>query len=415
VNEIPGSTVVRVEDVRLALSKWSSVFYDFPSREMNIVGITGTNGKTTIAGLIHRMLLEEGKAGLIGTSGYFYDSNKGSFGMTTPHSNDIHYIFRKMLDEGVKNVVMEVSSHALVLKRVEEIQFQNAIFTNLTQDHLDFHGSMDEYFSSKFRLFDMVKNKKRGTAIINSDDAYGRKIIEMLEYPAVTYAIESCADYRATVRQISLKGSVFTLEAKGKKVDMCVHLIGKYNIYNCLAAIAWALEGGRDMETVCNVVSKSKSVPGRLEILVEKGSGGRAVIIDYAHTPAALENVLMTLRALTKSKLVCVFGCGGDRDRDKRPLMGKVAGIIADKVYLTSDNPRSEDPTGILLDIEVGIRDTATEYYVMPDRKEAIRKAIQDSGETDCILIAGKGDEDYQIIGDKRIPFSDRLEAHKYL
>ncbi|MFC2091483.1 UDP-N-acetylmuramoyl-L-alanyl-D-glutamate--2,6-diaminopimelate ligase [Elusimicrobiota bacterium] len=415
--EIASNTiaVAKVGDVRLALSRWSAAFYGFPQKKMNITGITGTNGKTTIANLIYRMLLEDSPAGLIGTSGYDYGDIHGSFGLTTPFSNDLYKLFSNMLKAGIKDVVMEVSSHALELERVSDISFSSAVFSNLSQDHLDFHGNMDKYYEAKFKLFTMLKQHVKKSAIVNIDDEYGIKLAKNTGYGAVTFAIKNKADYTAEIKDISLKGSRFYLSAPNGRRELSVRLIGSFNIYNCLAAMAWAIEGGKDMETVCNVVSNFSPVAGRMEIVRKSHEDGKFVVIDYAHTPAALENVLITLRELTRQKLICVFGCGGDRDREKRPLMGRVAGIISDRVYITSDNPRTENPMNIVLDIELGLRNTATEYYIIPDRSEAISMAIKDSDPGDCILIAGKGDEDYQLVGDERMPFSDRLEAHKYL
>ncbi|MFH1414778.1 MAG: UDP-N-acetylmuramoyl-L-alanyl-D-glutamate--2,6-diaminopimelate ligase [Elusimicrobiota bacterium] len=412
---VPGTAVVYVEDSRHALSEWSSVFYGCPSDSMTITGVTGTNGKTTITNIIYQMLSEEGAAGLIGTSGYFYGSKKGSFGLTTPLANDLHFIFSVMASAGVDKVAMEVSSHALVLKRVENVKFEKAIFTNLTQDHLDFHRSLEEYYLSKLRLFGLLRKKEKGAAVINVDDVYGVRMCRDIGFQPVTYAIENKADYMAEIIDINMKGSTFNLITPQGSSEVSAGLIGKFNVYNCLAAAAWAMEGGRNMENICKAISRAVPVPGRCEILSKEDGSDRFVVIDYAHTPVALENILMTLRRMVNGRLICVFGCGGDRDREKRPLMGKVAGILSDKVYLTSDNPRSEESMSIILDIEVGIRDTATPYEVEEDREEAIRKAIKNANESDCILIAGKGDEEYQIIGEQKIFFSDRMVAKSYI
>ncbi|MFW6134539.1 MAG: UDP-N-acetylmuramoyl-L-alanyl-D-glutamate--2,6-diaminopimelate ligase [Elusimicrobiota bacterium] len=404
-----------VSDPREVLSLWSAAFYRFPSKEMEIIGVTGTNGKTTVSNLIYRILLEQGRAGLIGTSGYFYDSKKGKFSMTTPQPYELHMLFREMLDKGVKKVVMEVSSHALDLKRVRHVEFSSGIFTNLTRDHLDYHLTFENYYLSKFKLFGLLKEQKKENSIINIDDSYGRRMVDDLKYTPATYGIKRDSDYKGETKKLDLKGSEFKVISNKGEESLKVNLLGEFNVYNCLAAIAWAVEGGIDMTTTCRVISEVSPVPGRLEIIKKGGKSDKTIMVDYAHTPNALENVLSMLKKIKAKRLICVFGCGGDRDREKRPLMGRVAGVYSDVVYLTSDNPRTEDPTRILLDIEVGVRDTGTMYYVIPDREEAIKKAIKGAGDGDCILIAGKGDEEFQIVGEKKIPFSDRQVARKYL
>ena len=401
------------DDPFLALSRWSAALYGRPADRMRITGVTGTNGKTTVSSLIHRILSLEGPAGLMGTSGYLYDGKKGDFSLTTPQAFELHELFGRMLSSSVEKAVMEVSSHALELKRVSDIKFESAIFTNLTRDHLDFHGDLESYYLSKLKLFGFLR--KDGMAVVNIDDEYGRRIADDTGLDTVSYGLSREARYRAEIRDINLKGSRFRFVSPAGNRDMTVRLIGKFNVYNSLAALAWAIEGGREMESVCRVIEEASPVPGRLEIVRKDGGEKRVVVIDYAHTPDALENVLLTLKSMEPSRLVCVFGCGGDRDRAKRPLMGKIAGLIADTVYLTSDNPRSEDPVSILLDIELGIRETSTPYMVIPDREEAIMMALQDSRPGDCVLIAGKGDEAYQLVGDERLPFSDRDIAKKYL
>jgi len=412
---VEGAGFIKVKDPLEALSKWSACFYHFPAGKLNITGVTGTNGKTTVTGLIHKLMMKTGNSGLIGTRGYFYGETEGSFNMTTPRPHELHRIFKDMLKAGVKNIAMEVSSHALELKRVEDIPFKSAVFTNLTQDHLDFHKTIENYYRSKLKLFNLLKDKKSENAIINIDDSYGKKAVNDIGFKSTTYGIKEQADFRALVKDTSLNGSHFTFVHPEGKEKMTVKLIGRFNIYNCLAAMTWGIKGGMDMPTVCKVISEAEPVPGRLEIIKKVDGGQKMVVVDYAHTPDALENILLTLREVKAGRLICVFGCGGDRDREKRPLMGKIAGAYSDVVYLTSDNPRSEDPMSIILDIELGLRDSETYYYVIPDREEAIKAAIENAQPGDCILLAGKGDEDYQIIGDKMIPFSDRLVARSYL
>lgn len=407
-------TIVKVGDIKTALSRWSAAFYGFPAESLEMIAVTGTNGKTTIANLIYKILLKKNKAGLIGTSGYFYNEKSGSFGMTTPFAHDLNMILKKMHDDEVCSVVMEVSSHALSLKRVDDIRFDAAIFTNLTQDHLDFHKNFKDYFKSKNKLFSLLKKNIRKAAIINIDDEYSKKIIKGLSFKPVTYGIHNISDYSAQIISVSLNGTEIKLNTPDKTIDMRIKLIGKFNVYNCLASVAWALESGIDMETVISVISDCDSVAGRMEVIKSKNNEKFAVI-DYAHTPAALENVLLTLSKITDGNIICVFGCGGDRDRLKRSLMGKIAGTYADRVYITSDNPRSENPKNILIDIEIGIKELQTEYFIIEDRENAIRNAVEAAKENDCILIAGKGDENYQIIGKKSIPFSDREIIKKYI
>ncbi len=399
----------------LALSKWSSFFYGFPAEKLKITGVTGTNGKSTVAGLIKQIMELKGKSGLIGTSGYLYADKKGKFSMTTPQAHELQWLLSDMVDNGIETVVMEVSSHALELGRVEDINFESVVFTNLTQDHLDFHKTMENYFRAKLKIFSKIKTKDRGKALVNVDDGYGRRIKEKKGEITASYAVKEEADYNADIKSMTVRKSRFIFRSPKEKRKLDVKLIGRFNIYNCLAALAWAVEGGYDMSSVCGVVSGASPIPGRMEHVKKGKESGRTVIVDYAHTPDALENVLLTLRDVCRGRIVCVFGCGGERDRTKRPLMGKIAGLLADYVCLTSDNPRGEDPMGILLDIEVGLRDTATEYSVISDREEAIGHSLQIADKGDVVLIAGKGDENYQVIGDREIPFSDMATAEKYL
>ncbi len=409
-----GFVSIQVEDAEAALSRWSSAFYGFPSKRMDIAGVTGTNGKTTVSWLIYELLKKGADAGLVGTLGYKFGDTKGSFSMTTPRPHELHGLFACMLEAGIEKAVMEVSSHGLKMKRVMDVEFGSAIFTNLTRDHLDFHKTFEDYFNAKMLLFGLLRKPRK--ALVNIDDEYGSRIPGLLDFKPVTYGIKNQADYMAEPGAMDLSGTSFTLTGPGGfKKDVKVNLVGRFNIYNCLAAMAWAIEKGGDMEAVCKVVSEASPVPGRLEIISKDEGDDRVVVIDYAHTPVALENVLSTLRPVTSGRLICLFGCGGDRDRDKRPLMGEIAGRLADVVYVTSDNPRYEDPLSIVLDIELGVRKTGVDYFVIPDRHECMREAISTLQSGDCILVAGKGDEEYQIIGDEKFPFSDRCVARSFL
>ncbi|MGM0440827.1 MAG: UDP-N-acetylmuramoyl-L-alanyl-D-glutamate--2,6-diaminopimelate ligase [Elusimicrobiota bacterium] len=406
-----------VDEPRRVLSKWSAAINGFPAKKISFTGVTGTNGKTTVTNLIYRILKKQECTALIGTSGYFYKNETGNFDMTTPLPNELHRLFKKLLDQGVKNIVMEVSSHALSLKRVEDIKFDTAVFTNLTRDHLEFHGGFEGYFKSKKHLFDLLSPE--GVAIVNNDDKYGTRLVKehcsASNYKTVTYGIKEKADYRAELKKLDMVKSEFILKNRNLEKKIKTKLIGEFNIYNSLAAIAAGIEGGKDMQQVCKVISEVSPVKGRLEIVRSEGEDNKSVVIDYAHTPDALDNVLRTLRELNTGRLICLFGCGGDRDREKRPLMGQIAGNYADVVYVTSDNPRWENPVDILLDIELGLRKTSTPYYVIKDREKAIKEAVSRAGTDDCILIAGKGDEEYQIFKDKKFPFSDRKVVRKYL
>ncbi len=398
-----------------AMSAFSAALSAWPALSMNLTGITGTNGKTTVSRIVYAILCSIGPAGIVGTQGFRYNGSSGRFSMTTPQAWELQPLLRRMLDSGVSNAVMEVSSHALELKRVADLWFEGVIFTNLTRDHLDFHGSLENYYRSKLRIFDLLRDEALSRVVINTDDDYGRRMIRDKKLDAVTYGLGPEADFRASVKKLGIKGSSFKLVTPYGSRDMNVRLVGRFNIYNCLAALAWAIRKENQMESICRVVEEVSPVPGRLELVSREGEDNRVVVIDYAHTPDALENVLLTLKEAAPRRLICVFGCGGDRDRTKRPVMGKIAGLIADTVYLTSDNPRSEDPVGILLDIELGLRQTSTPYLVISDREEAIMAALRDARPGDCVLIAGKGDEEYQIVGDEKIPFSDRRVARKYL
>ncbi len=415
----PGSSplpVIVVDDARQVLSKWSAAVNGFPARKLSFTGVTGTNGKTTVTNLIYRILKKEKNSALIGTSGYFYNNTNGKFSMTTPLPNELHKLFKKMLESGIENVVMEVSSHALALKRVEDIKFKTAVFTNLTRDHLDFHGNFEEYFKRKKHLFDLLKSS--GVAVVNKDNKYGHRLVNELsgiKQKLKTYGLTTESDYRGEIKKLNMNRSQFILKTGNFTEKIDTNLIGEFNIYNCLAAVAAGIEGVNNMQQVCKVISEVSPVKGRLEIVKSEGKDNKTVVIDYAHTPDALDNVLRTLKNLTAGRLICLFGCGGDRDREKRPLMGQIAGSYSDIVYVTSDNPRTENPVDILLDIELGLRKTSASYYVIKDREKAIKEAVTRAGKNDCILIAGKGDEEYQIFKNNKVPFSDRKMARKYL
>lgn len=421
--------LILVSDVHLALAKLAANFYGNPTKEMLMIGITGTNGKTTISYLLESILNSAGKkTGLIGTINYRLNGEVFSYGLTTPEAVELQEIISWMKKKNAEAVVMEVSSHALEQERTAECYFDLAIFTNLTPEHLDFHRTMENYFLAKSKLFTSlsleVKKNLPKFAIINCDSEWGEKLIELVKVPVLTYGIRGNhprgdhlkkSDFKASEIKLQEEGSFFLLRYKEKEFPIHIPLVGKYNVLNSLAAIACASAIGIEIESIIKSLERVKPVPGRLEP-VNLGQPFR-IFIDYAHTPDALENVLLTLRELlSKGRLLTVFGCGGDRDRGKRPLMGEMATRISDFVIVTSDNPRSEAPGTIALDIEVGIlRQGKENYKVTIDRREAIKEVLQMAQPDDFVLIAGKGHENYQIFADRTIHFSDREVVNELL
>jgi len=415
-------TQVIVEDIFRFMSLFCAKFYNHPDRELKIIGITGTNGKTTITYMIESIFTNSGiNCGVIGTINYRYKDKVIEGNNTTPQSMDIYKIMREMADNNVEYLAMEVSSHALSLGRVYGIDFDIAVFTNLTQDHLDFHKNESNYFEAKSILFKELgiyakKNKKY--AIINADDKYGRKLLETkINAEIKPYSIieKNAADFTAKNIIITSKGSIFDLLFNKDKAKVKIKHIGLHNIYNALAAFGVAVCSGIPFKKAIKGLNASKSAPGRLERVDTKGMGFE-IVVDYAHTDDALKNVLQTLKNIKPERIITVFGCGGDRDRTKRPLMGKVATEISDFVFLTSDNPRTEDPYQIILDIETGIkRPDKKNYKVIVNREIAIKEAVMMADKDSIILIAGKGHETYQIIGTEKINFNDIEIAKKYV
>ncbi len=404
-----------VGDTKRTMAKIAAAFYNEPSKEINLIGITGTNGKTTVTHLIQKILEENNeKCALIGTLGYKLSSNDTykEAKHTTPQPPELQRDLRTMADKGIKNVVMEVSSHSLEQKRVGCCGFNGAVFTNLTQDHLDYHITMTNYFKAKAVLFENLK--KGNFAVINADDEYSKDFIDVInkEVTVYTYGVKKDADVKAVNIDFSVDGAKLTVEFAGKSENMNLHLNGMFSVYNALAAFAAGLAMGVDYKIIIKALENTKSVAGRFEIVSKKP----LVIVDYAHTPDGLENVLKAARELTpsSSQLICLFGCGGDRDTTKRPKMGKIADDLSDKVVVTSDNPRSEDPQLIISDIMTGIKTVDTKrIFVESDRREAIKFLKTISNPEDVIVIAGKGHEDYQILKNETIHFDDREEAKK--
>ena len=413
----PEITWLHVPDTRDALSALASQIENHPWSEMAIAGVTGTNGKTTTTFLIHHVMKSVWhRAGLLGTIVTDDGEKVEPAKHTTPGSIELTGLLSRMRDNGCRGVAMEVSSHGIHQKRVGAIGFDACIFTNLTQDHLDYHGTLENYFKAKSDWFHALALNPRGkkpVAVINFDDAYGAELAESLDgkLPQIRYGFGVHCDFRANNLRQSARGTEFELTAKGKSYLVRTPLIGRFNVYNLLAAIAGLSACGiRPRDTIA-ALAESPQVPGRMENV--GNAGGATVFVDYAHTPDALENACKTLRELSPRRLITVFGCGGDRDKGKRPLMAAAAARHSDALIITSDNPRSEDPESIIKEIEAGAGSITSRS--IPDRAEAIQFAVQASRSGDIILIAGKGHEPYQQFADRTIDFDDRKHASKAL
>jgi len=395
-------------DARNAMGLIGAAFYGRPSGSLKVIGITGTNGKTTTAFLCKHILdASQKRCGLIGTVKYVIGETEIEAPRTTPESVDLQSLLADMRDAGCKAVAMEVSSHAVSQKRTAGVAFDVAAFTNLTQDHLDYHGSMDAYFEAKAGLFDnLLQGGKKAKAVINADDRYGHLLVERIgkKLPVLTFGRGVRADFRATDVNFDASGSTFHLEARGRSYLVRLPLIGSFNIYNALAALAATAAMGTEVRAAVAALANAPQVPGRLERVPAKRQF--QVFVDYAHTEDALRNVLVTLRALRPARLIVVVGCGGDRDRSKRPLMAAAASELADLAIFTSDNPRSELPSAILNDMRAGVR-AGRRFEEIPEREAAIRHAVEIAAARDIIVIAGKGHENYQEAGGVRTPFDD--------
>ena len=387
---------VVVDDTRMTMGKLAKRFYgNFD--DIHLIGITGTNGKTTTSFIIRSILETAGMhPGLIGTI-YYLGKTRVKAERTTPESLDVFRLLSQFKKEGAKAVVMEVSSHALSLGRVNELQFQTVVFTNLSQDHLDFHKTMDDYKAAKMRIFSLLG--ENGFAVFNVDDAMKKSIERMHLRNTITYGMKNRGDIWANIISDSIDGIQSQVIYKDRKYRINSCLIGDFNIYNILAAFATGVAIGIDTDVIISGIEKLDGVKGRVERVLDN------VFVDFAHTPSALENVLKSLRQYVPRKLLVVFGCGGDRDSAKRPKMGAVASKFADFIIITSDNPRNEPPRQIIEDIERGV--TTTHYKIIEDRREAIRYALAMKKENDVLLVAGKGHEEYQTIGSKSLEFSD--------
>jgi UDP-N-acetylmuramoyl-L-alanyl-D-glutamate--2,6-diaminopimelate ligase len=418
---LPEERVLRVlvPAARPALATLAAAYHSHPSRALTVIGITGTNGKTTTSYLCEALLAAGGgAAGVIGTIQYRVGTETVPARQTTPEAVELQALLARMRDRSVGGVAMEVSSHALALHRVDGIDFDVAVFTNLTQDHLDFHGTLDAYRRAKRRLFELlaVSSKKRRTAVVNADDTAGAAMVAGLDLPTVTVGLGRSATVRPREYSSTLAGIRMAVDTPRGRVEMCSPLIGEHNVLNLLGAVGCGVALGLPADVIGQALAGVSAVPGRFE-RVDAGQPF-LVIVDYAHTPDALERVLATAHALTAGRLGVVFGCGGDRDRGKRPLMGEIAARLADRVWVTSDNPRSERPGAIIDEIVAGIRRVSPEagrYVTMPERQGAIEDALLWARAGDCVVIAGKGHETYQLVGPAVLPFDDREVARAIL
>jgi UDP-N-acetylmuramoyl-L-alanyl-D-glutamate--2,6-diaminopimelate ligase len=421
-----GVAVVRVRDARLALAHLSAVFYDHPSRELTLVGITGTNGKTSTTYLLEAILDSAGhRVGVVGTVNYRVGGEAWPAPVTTPESLDLQRLLREMRRRGASHVFLEVSSHALDLRRVDRASFAAGVFTNLSQDHLDYHRDLDDYFAAKARLFtEILPNGGRtpALAVLNLDDPRGAALRDAVPGPVLTYGRHPESQVRPLSHRFRRDGLEVRLTSPYGELKIDSRLVGPFNLSNIMAAAATALGLGLDPQAVARGIASLNGVPGRLERFGPPQGPG--IFVDYAHTPAALSQALGALQGLNFSRLLTVFGCGGDRDRTKRPLMGQAAAALSHLVIVTSDNPRTEDPLAIIRQIEPGLKagglapmsEAAARrgergYLVLPDRREAIRLAVKLAQPGDAVLVAGKGHENYQIWGAERRHFDDREEV----
>ena len=411
----PRVTCLVVENTRTALADFSATFYGHPARKLKLAAVTGTNGKTTTTFLIKHICENAGlRCGLVGTVRYEIGERVLPAIRTTPESLDLQELLAQIASAGCKAAAMEASSHALAQDRTRGLEWDVAVFTNLTQDHLDFHGTMDNYFEAKAKLFTALatqKRKREPFAIVNIDDRYGRQLLDKIDkrVAVVTYGMGTRADFRASNYRAEFSGTSYQLDAHGKSYLVRLPLIGRFNVGNSVAALGAANALGINLRNAVLSLAKAPQVPGRLELVPARRQF--QVFVDYAHTPDALGNVLKTLRELEPQRLIAVFGCGGDRDRQKRPLMAEMADRLADYSIITSDNPRKEDPNAIVSEIEKGFR--SNHYEKIVDRTEAINRAVALARRRDIVLIAGKRHETYQEFGDHTIPFDDIQVARR--
>ncbi|MDL2234543.1 UDP-N-acetylmuramoyl-L-alanyl-D-glutamate--2,6-diaminopimelate ligase [Christensenellaceae bacterium OttesenSCG-928-L17] len=401
---------VVVKNTRIAMAEMAAAFYGHPERELTLVGITGTNGKTTTTYMVKAIADRAGyQTGLIGTIRNMVGEKIIDTERTTPESVDLFRLLRQMRDAGVDLAVMEVSSHSLDQHRVHGLEFEVGEFTNLTQDHLDYHKTFENYIAAKKKLFAQSKH-----AVVNADDPYTKEMLDGFDIPVTTFGIRENADIYATDIDITTRGVLFDMGFPGGVTRINIPIPGLFSVFNAMGAVGVALALRISMEHIKMGLEDMQSVSGRLEPL-QTGDLGFSVFVDYAHTPDALENVLKTVRGFAKGKIITVFGCGGDRDRAKRPIMGEVAGRFSDKLVVTSDNPRTEDPFAILEAIEEGVKKSGCSYTIIEQRRDAIRYALHYAKPDDVILIAGKGHENYQEINGVKHHFDDKEEVLELL
>jgi UDP-N-acetylmuramoyl-L-alanyl-D-glutamate--2,6-diaminopimelate ligase len=408
---------IRVTNARIGMALAAAEVHGHPSKELNLVGITGTNGKTTTTYLVAAIARSAGEpAAMTTTVEYLIGDTSQKADRTTPEATDMERFLREAVTAGCRTAVMECSSQAMDLHRCDGLRYAVAVFTNLTRDHLDYHGTMENYFAAKKRLFDGRLGEQPGSSVINIDDAGGRELLKELlgrGQKVVTYGLQETAEVTAQDVKHSLDGMKFRLRTPAGERELTSPLVGRPHIYNIMAAVATGLELGYSFDVIVRAIETSSGAPGRFERVAH--SGKFAVVVDYAHTDDALLNVLNTARDVAEGRIITVFGCGGDRDTSKRAPMGEAAGSLSDVVILTSDNPRTEDPEKILSDVEVGLRATSKPYEKIADRRTAIHTAIGRARPGDVVIIAGKGHEDYQILGKEIFHFDDKEVAREAL
>lgn len=415
------ATMICVPDPRLALALLSASFYDYPAKDLVLIGVTGTNGKTTTTCLIDALLKSAGAAtGLIGTISYHIRDQEYPSLATTPEASDLQSYLRKMVDAGVTHVTMEVSSHALAWGRTIGCDFDTVVLTNITEDHLDFHETFEHYLESKSKLFAWlgsmpVKGRRLRRAVINGDDSHWQYLAKQTPVEILLYGLSPHCHVRASNIRVTQDGVRYRLDTPAGGLTIQLKMTGLFSVYNSLAAVAVGLLEGLGLGHIKAVLEEVKGIPGRFE-LIDMGQDF-TVIVDYAHTPDGLENILRAVREFAQAKVITVFGCGGERDRTKRPLMGKVAGMYSDYCVVTSDNPRGEDEWQIIREILPGLEKEMNrqQYVVLPDRREAISHALAMARKNDVVVIAGKGHETYQIFRDRVIPFDDRQVVREIL
>lgn len=401
-----------VENSRIAIAEMACKYYDNPSRKFKLIGVTGTNGKTTITYLIKSIIETAGmRAGVIGTNQNIIGDKvlvTQSTTPTTPNALELQQLFAEMAQSDAQCVVMEVSSHALELERVHGCQFDVGVFTNLTRDHLDFHKTMENYRNAKAKLFD-ISDK----GVINFDDEHGKEIALHCKCDIIKVGMGNDCDLIAKNVEINASGADFDVDYGQKTYHAHIPIPGKFSVYNAVCAMGAAIWLGIDMETIIDGLGKAAGVMGRVEVVPTDTD--YTVIIDYAHTPDGLENIISTVKEFAKGRVITLFGCGGDRDNTKRPIMGEIAGKLSDFSIITSDNPRTEDPVAIINQIETGMKRSGGEYKVIVDRREAIGYALDNAQKDDVIILAGKGQETYQIIGKEKFDFDERVVVYKHL